>query len=132
MAQLCVGVTQAAKGYYGEVGGEAGELLAGGLELPRSKSPVGRPDAPDRFRAERTASSGTVRLRWKRPVRRCVFNVEYTTDAAGHKDWQPHTTCTAARCELQGLEPGRLYWFRVAPSTPTEPALDSVARLRPG
>jgi len=122
MAQLCVGVTQAAKGYYGEVGGEAAKLLAGGLELfpgPKARS-AGR--CAGSFRAERTASSGTCACAGK-ALRRCVFNVEYTTDAAGHKDWQPHTTCTAARCELQGLEPGRLYWFRVAAVNTTEPAL---------
>jgi len=114
VAALCTEVTRGGKGYYAEVGGDAAELQAGGLELPKSKSPVGRPDAPGSFRAERTASSGTVRLRWKRPVRRCVFTIEYTADAAGQTDWQHHSTQTSSRCDVEGLEPGRLYWFRAA------------------
>jgi hypothetical protein len=59
---------------------------------------------------------GRVRLRWKRPVRRCAFSIEATTDPAARSGWKHAATCIRQSCVVGGLESGVKYWFRVAAS----------------
>ncbi len=90
------------------------QMLAGGIELVREKKPLGMPSAPERFRAEHGAFSGSVVLRWKRPLRRCFFFIEATTDPQAQEGWTRLKECSAAKCELRDLPVGQLHWFRVA------------------
>jgi hypothetical protein len=116
-----------------QVGFDPVRVMAGGLALQRPKRPVGPPDAPGHLRALRGSHEGSVVLRWKRPVRRCVFVVEATTDPHGLTGWTRQTVCSAAKCELKGLPPGQLHRFRVAASNAHgQGPWSAVATLRPG
>ena len=53
--------------------GDPVALLAAGAGVKKAKQPVGKPGVPTLLRVISTESEGAVRLRWKRPVRRCVF-----------------------------------------------------------
>ena len=76
---------------------------------------VGQPAAPTQLRASATEFEGRVRLRWKRPIRRCVFIIEMTTDPAALTGWrQVAVSGNRQSCEVAGLESGRKGWFRVA------------------
>lgn len=90
------------------------QLLEGGVSLKRKRQPVGQPEAPTRLRATTGNHEGTVQLRWRRPVRRCVFFVEATTDPEGLTGWRRVAECTPQKCLLTGLATGERHWFRVA------------------
>jgi hypothetical protein len=96
--------------------GDPAVLLAAGLEIARDKSPVGKPDAPGNVRADVTEFEGRVKLRWQRPVRRCWFDVQATTDPTATTGWKKLLTCFKQTCEVSGLESGKKYWFRLAAS----------------
>jgi hypothetical protein len=89
-------------------------LLSLGLEVPAPRRLIGLSAAPRFLRAERGAKTGTILFRWKRPVRRCTFIVEFTSHPTGQKGWKQDVNCTKAKCLVKDLEPGRLYWFRVS------------------
>ena len=96
--------------------GDPAVLLAAGLEIARDKSPVGKPAAPGNVRADVTEFEGRVKLRWQRPVRRCWFDVQATTDPTATTGWKKLLTCFKQTCEVSGLESGKKYWFRLAAS----------------
>jgi len=89
-------------------------MLAAGLDIAKEKRPVGRPDAPSQLRAVPTDFEGEVRLRWKRSVRRCWFDVQATTDPAATTGWKKILTCFKQSCEVKELKSGVKYWFRIS------------------
>jgi len=93
--------------------GEPAAMLAAGLDLVRDKQPVGLPAAPANLRVLPTDFEGRAVLRWQRSVRRCVFMVEATTDAAARTGWKQVKSVTKQSCTLTGLASGKKYWFRV-------------------
>ena len=106
-------VTNASLGLACAVSFEPTKLLAAGLDLEKSKTaPVGIPAVPDHFSAAPTASEGEVRLKWKRTVRRCSFQIEYRRDDEPD-NWVLTDTSLRQTCVLEGLVSGVKYWFRV-------------------
>jgi hypothetical protein len=56
-------------------------------------------------------------LRWKRPVRRCAFLIQMTSDQAAATGWQQVAISgNRQSCEVTRLESGVKCWFRVAPT----------------
>jgi hypothetical protein len=108
--------TDAATGLMAATGGEPAVLLAAGLGVVKDKQPVGVPGAPSLLRVISTDFEGRVRLRWKRPVRRCAFIIQTTTDRAARTGWKHATLCVKQTCDVSGLASGRKYWFRVSAS----------------
>ena len=106
--------TNAAAGIRSVTFGDPAAMLAAGLGVMRDKQPVGKPDAPGQLRVLPVDFEGTVRLRWKRPVRRCSFAVEATTDPAAQTGWKRQLTCFKQSCTVKDLAGGTKYWFRVA------------------
>lgn len=93
--------------------GEPAAMLAAGLGVVRAKQPVGLPAAPANLRVLPTDFEGRVPLRWKRSVRRCLFVIEATTDAAARTGWKRVLQCTRQSAEVTGLAGGKKHWFRV-------------------
>ena len=93
--------------------GDAAAMLAAGLGVVRDKQPVGQPAAPANLRVLPTDFEGRVPLRWQRSVRRCVFFVEATTDAAARTGWKQVKSATKQSCVVAGLAGGKKHWFRV-------------------
>ena len=89
------------------------KMLAAGLELESPKLPVGRPAAPGSVRAEPLAEPGAVQLRWERPLRRCVFEVECRAESAAENAWASCGVNMQQRQIVRDLTPGVKYWFRV-------------------
>ncbi len=69
-------------------GSDPAALLAAGVGVKKAKQPVGKPGAPTLMRVVSTESEGAVSLRWKRPVRRCVFLIQMTTAPAATRGWK--------------------------------------------
>jgi hypothetical protein len=107
--------TGAASGISALTGGNVAAMLGAGLGVAKEKHPVGKPDAPGNLRVAATDFEGRVRLRWKRPIRRCAFLIEMTTDPAAATGWQQVAISgNRQSCEVTGLESGVKCWFRVA------------------
>jgi len=106
-------VSRASLGVSVKVSGDPSKLMAAGLELEKPKTiPVGKPAAPDHFSGEPTASEGEARLRWRRPLRRCWFQIECRLDTAPD-GWSMVESCGQQTCVIKGLVSGGKYWFRV-------------------
>ena len=108
--------TDAATGMMAATGGEPAAMLAAGLGVVKDKQPVDVPGAPGLLRVISTDYEGRVRLRWKRPVRRCTFIIQMTTAPTATRGWKQAAICVRQTCEVAGLESGVKYWFRVAAS----------------
>ena len=106
-------VMRASLGLACAVSFDPSKLLAAGLDLEKPKTaPVGIPAVPDHFSAMPTASEGEVRLKWKRTVRRCHFQIEYRKDDEPD-NWVFTDTSLRQTCALEGLVSGVKYWFRI-------------------
>lgn len=93
---------------------EPAAMQAAGLALAASKTMrLGPPGAPDHFRIEPTDSVGEAMLRWKRPLRRCSFEVQWHTDPPNADNWQHKDICFRQSYLARGLLSGAKCWFRV-------------------
>jgi hypothetical protein len=106
--------TAAANGIFAVTGGDPLALLAAGVGIVKTKQPVGRPDAPARLRVLSTEFEGTVRLRCKRPVRRCTFIIQTTTAPTATRGWKHAAISIRQTCDVKELKSGMKYWFRVS------------------
>jgi hypothetical protein len=97
-------------------GGDPVALLAAGVGVKKAKQPVGKPGAPTLMRVVSAESEGAVRLRWKRPVRRCAFLIQMTTAPAATRGWKQVAISIRQSCAVTGLKSGAKCWFRVAAS----------------
>lgn len=95
-------------------GSDPAALLAAGVGVKKAKQPVGKPGAPTLMRVVSTESEGAVSLRWKRPVRRCVFLIQMTTAPAATRGWKQVAHSIRQSCTVTGLKSGAKCWFRVA------------------
>jgi hypothetical protein len=95
-------------------GGDPAALLAAGVGVKKAKQPVGLPGAPMQLRVLSTDFEGKVRLRWKRPVRRCAFIIQITTDRAARTGWKQAAISVKQTCDVTGLAGWKKYWFRVS------------------
>jgi hypothetical protein len=89
-------------------------LLAAGVGVKKAKQPLGKPGAPALMRVVGTESEGAVILRWKRPVRRCVFLIQMTPASAATRGWQQVAISIRQSCTVTALKSGQKCWFRVA------------------
>jgi len=94
--------------------GNPAALLAAGVGVKKAKQAVGKPGAPTLMRVISTESEGAVSLRWKRPVRRCVFIIQMTTAPAATRGWKQVDISTRQSCTVTGLKSGQKCWFRVS------------------
>jgi hypothetical protein len=95
-------------------GGDPEALLTVGVGVAKTKSPVGQPAAPTQLRVVETNFEGAVRLRWKRPVRRCTFIIQMTTAPSALRGWKSVGISIKQTCTVTGLKSGVKGWFRVA------------------
>jgi hypothetical protein len=52
-------------------------------------------------------------LRWKKPLRRCVFAVQICADPLESNKWEYCDTAVRQSHRVKGLQSGVKYWFRV-------------------
>lgn len=89
------------------------DFLAVGLRLEKKRVPVGIPGVPLDVRAETSGYTGAVRVRLRRPVRRCAFVVEYALDASPG-EWKHARSAVRTRFDVRELPPATPVWLRVA------------------
>jgi hypothetical protein len=112
LAKLCHGVTYGVVG-YSVTNRDDAEFLRAGVRLSKARLPVGQPGAPTQFRGAPGAHEGTVQLRFKRPLRRCSFAIQYAVEETP-TDWVRGFGLCVTNPLIENLVPGARYWFRVA------------------
>jgi hypothetical protein len=106
--------TRAASVIAVATGGDPEALLTVGVGVAKDKQPVGLPAAPTQLRVVETNFEGAVRLRWKRPLRRCAFTIQMTTAPAAMRGWKSVGISLKQSGTVTGLKSGVKGWFRVA------------------
>lgn len=84
-----------------------------GLPLAAPWQKVGLPAAPLNLTARATTFPGEIRLDWKRPVRRCLFQVEINTNPNNEKGWKYADATRAQSLTVPELKSLTVYWFRI-------------------
>jgi hypothetical protein len=57
---------------------------------------------------------GRTKLTWRALDGALIFLVEMSLDADSPEGWKRLTTSTRTSCEVDGAEPGKRAWFRIA------------------
>jgi Fibronectin type III domain len=96
-----------------QTNGNPAAMTAAGLTVRKDWQKVGVPAAPQNLTAAATAFAGEILLRWQRPLRRCFFRMEFTTNPKDENSWRPLGGERAQSFRAKELTPGKLYWFRV-------------------
>src|SRR6185312_5112223 len=105
------GVTRACLTAMVNLKGHPQSMTEAGMQLRRPWQKAGVPGAPQNLRARATANAGEVRLDWKRPLRRCLFEVQRTTNPLDANSWQLCDTGGQQRAVESDLVSGRQYYF---------------------
>lgn len=113
LAGLCLGVT-GGMGSFSNHTRQESDYLRVGLRMEKVRQPVGRPAAPTELRGTPGLHEGSVQLRCRRPVRRCIIFVQMATDADGPAEWRAFPGRGSTTLVITGLRSGERYWFRVA------------------
>lgn len=77
----------------------------------------GRPQplpAPGGLQAATNGSPGKTKLRWDGSHGAVIYLIEMSLDAGDPVTWKFKTTSTKTSCEVEGAEPGKPAWFRIA------------------
>jgi hypothetical protein len=86
-------------------------ISAAGLPLKSAKQPIGKPGVPAYFTAAPGDDEGEVKLKWKRPVRRCTFMLQMRRE--GETKWQMQSGGGGTKEVVGKLPTGAKLWFRV-------------------
>lgn len=95
---------------------------------------TGRPQplpAPTGLAAATNGSPGKTRLSWSVLDGALIYFVEMSLDEGVPANWRRVTMSTRATCELDGAQPGKPAWFRVAAVNATGQSPWSVPAQRP-
>ncbi len=93
-------------------GGDAEKLLSAGFEIRGSATPKPPLNAPANLQARTNGMPGVTKLSWNPLGEAVAYVVEHSAAPEG-----PYTQVampTKASCEVEGAEPGKESWYRVA------------------
>lgn len=94
--------------------GDPEAILSTGFPLRKRPEPAGPLPAPSDLRAEASALSGVIKLRWARVRHHQFYEVQYrSSDPQRSGDWEPLTQLSRNSCSATGLQGGVAYSFRV-------------------
>jgi hypothetical protein len=125
------GISQFASLTEALANGDPSAILSTGFGVRgRNARPQHLP-APTQLRASTNGVPGRTELRW-RGVRGATFYlIEMSLGPGIDGPWKQVLTSTTASCELDGAEPGKPAWFRVAAVNPAGPGPWSQPIPRP-
>ena len=94
--------------------GDETKILSTGFDVRRAGSPMPPPAAPGPLTVKLNGSPGVTKLSWPSMSEAKSYLVEQSPDPMTDTSWDQVDTPTKASCELDGAEPGKKYWYRVA------------------
>lgn len=94
--------------------GDPEKIIDTGFALQKPAEPVGRLDAVEKLRAQRGLEAGEIDLRWGGKRGRVSYGVYLCEGNPKEEgDWKWLRTTTRNAITVHGLEPDRMYYFRV-------------------
>jgi hypothetical protein len=95
-------------------GGEPAAVLSTGFELKSDPTPTQPLEAPQGVRVATNGTPGKTKLAWE-PLAGAVSHVvEGCPDPVTEEGWEQLATPTKSSCTVDGAEPGKKHWFRIA------------------
>ncbi len=110
-------------------GGDEAKILSAGFDVRRKRTPIGLLPAPLGLVAQISDMSGLAELHWL-PEKNAIMYFIYMNDSdpKDPKGWRQVGFSSRAKDEVEGLESGKTYFFRVTAvgtageSAPSDPA----------
>lgn len=99
-------------------GGQLEAVLSAGFDLKADPSPTLELDAPTNLRAATNGTPGKTKLTADSLPGAVSFLVEQSPDPITADSWEQVATPTKPSCTLEGAEPGKKCWFRMAGINP--------------
>ncbi len=93
--------------------GDVEKALSSGFELAKKPEPSTRLAAPAGVKATAGAYEGSVDLAWERVAHARMYEVQQASAISDNATWTPVLVSSKARVRISGLEPGKVYAFRV-------------------
>ncbi|HNR55610.1 MAG TPA: fibronectin type III domain-containing protein [Flavobacteriales bacterium] len=94
--------------------GDAQLIIDGGFEVRAERKPSHLPGAPTNLEALTPDVTNAVKIEWKSEKRVRLYQVQMSaTDPAGTAEWTTVALISKRYCTVAGLEPYKMYWFRV-------------------
>ena len=94
--------------------GDETKILSTGFEVRRPGSAPAPLGAPGPLKVTLNGSPGVTKLNWPSMAEAKSYLVEQSPEPMTETSWEQVDTPTKASCELDGADPGKMYWFRVA------------------
>jgi len=95
-------------------GGQPAGVLSAGFEMKSGPSPSQPLEAPVALHVATNGTPGMTKLSWD-PLKGAVsYLVETCADPISPDGWEQIDTPTTAACTVNGAEPGKKRWYRVA------------------
>jgi len=101
--------------YVGNVAnGDAQLIINGGFTVRATATPSHLPSAPRNLEARTPDVENAARIEWRGEAKVRLYQVQRSTqDPATGADWTSVAYTSKCKCTIAGLEPYRMYWFRV-------------------
>ncbi|MBK6884635.1 MAG: fibronectin type III domain-containing protein [Flavobacteriales bacterium] len=106
LAKLCDSIN-------GEAAGDKSKLLTCGLPMRRENEPFGELPPPTKLVSRLTSTRGRASLVWNGPAGTRVYNMYISTTNSPYV-WTLVSSTTKQRFNVDGLEPGKFYYFAVS------------------
>ena len=95
-------------------GGEPTSMVSAGFRVREQGGPAHIPEAPINLLAATTETPGRTRLTWEPISGTLIYLVQMTLSPLPDDGWKHLPITTRAACEVNGAEPGKVAWFRIA------------------
>lgn len=99
-------------------GGVATSILSAGFGVRGPGTPPQPLPAPEGVVAGTNGSPGNTKVRWSALAGAVSYLVQVSPDPITAQSWKTVATPTRSSCETNGIDPGKVYWYRVAGVNP--------------
>ena len=106
-------------------------ILSGGFDLKAEATPAQELEAPANFVARLNGTAGVTKLSWDSLAGAVSYLVQETDTPDDEGSWETVATPTKSSCAVDGAEPGKKRWYRVAGVNSMDTRTWSVAVSRP-
>jgi Fibronectin type III domain len=116
-----------------ESGGDEAFILSKGASVKSYPVKASIPRHPEALSATKSASPGTIYLKWKRVSGSHSYLIRATGNIADADSWVQVAVSTRTLAEVSGLDSGKQYWFQVSAvgSAGQGPWSDPVVKMAP-
>jgi Fibronectin type III domain len=94
--------------------GNANAIISAGFEVRAAPSPVGDLAPPLNLVLTLNGTIGIMTLSWAPVEKARSYNIQVSEASTMERNWKPFRTSSSTKQKIDGLEPGKVYAFRIA------------------